>query len=126
MADLIAGARVLPDDVRDVIETVLVDAELNACINTANLLIGSKPRMLTDLSSDVLTQIELWLAAHFVSVREPRIVEETIDNTRLRYEQPKASGLIASSYGQVAIALDTTLSLSETAPATRRATLHAL
>jgi hypothetical protein len=111
MATLLADARVTASAVKEVIETELTDAEVNACINTANVLIQGRSRMLTELSDDTLTQIELWLAAHFVSVRDPRVAQETVDDTTIRYELPKAGSLTESTYGQVAVALDTTLSL---------------
>lgn len=124
MATLLPDARVTAAAVKDVIETALADSEINACINTAHVMIAGRSRMLTELDDDTLTQIETWLAAHFVSVREPRVVQETVDDTTVRYEQPKAGSITESTYGQVAIALDTTLSL--TGATTRRAVIEAV
>ena len=124
MATLLAGARVTAANVQEVIETALTEAEINACINTAHLLIGAKTRMLTELGSDLLAQIELWLSAHFVSVREPRIAQETIDDNTIRYEQSKAGSIADTTYGQVALALDTTLSLA--GATTKRAVIEVL
>jgi hypothetical protein len=113
-------------DVREIIDTSLGDAGVSACITAANSLIGTKSEMLSTLTSDVLRQIELWLAAHFVSVADPRVSEEATRETRVRYEQPKAGqGIAGSSYGQTAIALDSTLTLAD-APATRRASFSVL
>ena len=108
--------RVTADDVREIIDTSLGDAGLTACITAANSLIGTKSEMLASLTDEILTQIELWLAAHYVSVADPRVTEESTRETRLRYEQPAAGkGLAGSPYGQTAIALDPTLTLADPA-----------
>lgn len=118
--------RVTVTDVREIIDTSLGDAGLAACITAANSLISTKSEMLSSLTAEILTQIELWLAAHYVSVADPRITEESTRETRLRYEQPKAgTGLAGSSYGQTAIALDSTLTLADS-PSTRRAVFKVL
>mgnify|MGYP000919659445 CR=1 FL=1 len=124
MAILLADARVTAAEVKDVIDTELEDSEINACINTAHVMIAGRSRMLTELDDDTLAQIETWLAAHFVSVREPRVEQETVDETTVRYALPRASSITESTYGQVAIALDTTLSL--TGVTTRRAVIEAV
>lgn len=120
------SARVTMSEVREIIDTSLSDAGVTACINAANALIATKPDMLSVLLEDTLTQIELWLAAHNVSVADPRVSEERTRETSIKYAQPKAgTGLAGSSYGQVAIALDTTFTLAE-APATKRAAIAVL
>ena len=108
--------RVTVTDVREIIDTSLGDAGLTACITAANSLISTKSEMLASLTAEILTQIELWLAAHYVSVADPRVTEESTRETRLRYEQPAAGkGLAGSPYGQTAIALDPTLTLADPA-----------
>lgn len=108
--------RVTAADVREIIDTSLGDGGLTACITAANLLISTKSEMLSSLTEEVLTQIELWLSAHYVSVADPRVVEERTRETSLKYAQPAAGkGLAGSPYGQTAIALDPTLTLADPA-----------
>lgn len=118
------AARVTVSEVREIIDTALSDAGVSSCITAANSLIASKSEMTSSLSEDTLTQIELWLSAHFVSVADPRVVEERTRETAVKYVQPGAgTGLTGSSYGQTAMALDSTLTLAD-APATRRASIR--
>lgn len=120
------AARVTMSEVREIIDTSLSDAGVSSCITAANSLIASKADMTSLLSEDTLTQIELWLSAHYVSVADPRVSEERTRETSVKYVQPSAgTGLGGSSYGQTAIALDSTLSLSE-GPAVKRATIKIL
>jgi hypothetical protein len=120
------AARVTVSEVREIIDTALGDAGVAACISAANALIDSKTEMVSLLLEDTLTQIELWVAAHNVSVADPRVTEERTRETSVKYAQPKVgTGLTGSPYGQVAISLDTTLTLAD-APATRRASFRVL
>lgn len=119
-------ARVTVSEVREIIDTGLTDAGVASCITAANVLINSKSEMLEHLDESVLTQIELWLSAHNVSVADPRVTEERTRETAIKYAQPEAGrGLARSTYGQVALALDTTYSLVESA-VSRRASIRVL
>lgn len=105
MADLAAGARVTAGQVMEIISTSLSDVEINAFINTAHTLIQAK---LTDanLGADTLTQIELWLSAHFLSMRDQRAKSETIAEYSVSYQGNSGMGLESTLYGQQALALD--------------------
>ena len=64
--------RVTTTDVRVVIDTDLTDADISTLIDIASRLVDDELVPLGRLSSDRLRDVELYLAAHFVAVREPR------------------------------------------------------
>lgn len=113
MAELTPGTRVVGEQVRDIISTSLTDGQVNAMINTAHLVVeqhlGTK-----SLAPDLLEQIELWLSAHFVCMRDPRKKQAKIDELSVTFQGEVGLGLQGSMYGQQAIALDPTGSLAST------------
>jgi hypothetical protein len=126
MALLSSDARVTPDEVKEIIETTLDDGALSACINAANAMIAASSTMTTNLSASTLIQIELWLSGHFVTVAEPRIQLEKIDNVTAQYVVPYGVGLADTAHGKMALALDTTGSLADSAFARKQATFDVL
>jgi hypothetical protein len=112
MATLDPDARVDADEVGEIIETDLSDSLVNAFINTAHYFIQEN---LLDkgLSADILTQIELWLSAHFLAIRDPRVESEGIAGEwQARYQGKTGMGFEATTYGQQALMLDTTGTLA--------------
>lgn len=77
-------------------------------LNTAhifveNYLVGQ------GLSDSLLAEIEKYLAAHFVCLRNPQIIEEAISDGSAKYMRKiQGGGLLSTDYGQTAIQLDTT------------------
>jgi hypothetical protein len=65
-------------------------------------------------SLEMATEIERWLAAHFMAVAEgSALAERRIGDTTLRYHTPKVGlGLDATLYGQQVMLLDTTGTLA--------------
>lgn len=117
--------RVSVADVRAIIETGLEADAVSACISTANSLIAAKP-LLSELAVETLTAIELWLSAHFVALADPRVVEEATRELRVKYAQGQSGkGLESTTYGQTALALDSTYSLAD-GTGVRRASLRFL
>ncbi len=115
MAERDPNARVMPEQVRDIISTTLTDNQVNAMINTAHRIVEQHlaPK---NVDADLLEQIEMWLAAHFVCIREPRKESVKADEVSVKYQVGKAgSGLESTMYGQQALALDPTNSLASTA-----------
>lgn len=97
--------------------TVLTDAQIEGCISTATIvvldnLIGK------DLSYRSITEITLYLAAHFVSLRDrtTRIKREKIGDAEVEYEASKAQvnflSLASTEWGSTALTLDTTGTLA--------------
>ena len=98
MAILDATARVTAAQVQEIISTKISIETINAAINTAHHLVDAKLAS-SGLGTDLLTDIELWLSAHFVAIRDPRSKSESI-------------GDYSTTYGQQAIALDYTGTLA--------------
>lgn len=95
-------------DVLEIIDTALTAAEVTPFLAAATALV-------TDVcagsgyAEDLLLEIERWLAAHFLCLRDPRVVEEDLGIGRWKYEAgaaPSAEGLRATRYGQQVLMLD--------------------
>lgn len=121
MATLDADARVTVAQVQEIISTKLSPETICAAINTAHHLVDAK---LADsgLGSELLIDIELWLSAHFVAIRDPRAESERIGDYSATYQGKTDMGLKATTYGQQAIALDYTGTLA--AMGLKKATLN--
>lgn len=106
-------ARVTPDEVKEIFDTAVAAPVIEAFITTANTFIDAN---LSDsgLSEVMLTEIEKYLAAHFLCLRDPRAKSENIAGEySVTYQVSQGgiygiSGLASSEYGQTALALDTT------------------
>jgi hypothetical protein len=112
MADLVEGARVTAGQITEVISTELGDTTIHAFINTAHRLLDSKATAMTTLGEDLLTEIELWLSAHFLAMRERQAQTEKIDEYSVTFMGTSGMGLQATQYGQQALALDWTGTLA--------------
>jgi hypothetical protein len=106
-------ARANIDDVKNILDTNLDDNEIDSFITTANLQVDDTLSN-SGLSSEKLTEIEKYLAAHFiVTTRERQASREEVDNARIDYAGNYGKYLEMSSYGQQVIMLDTTGKLAE-------------
>jgi hypothetical protein len=97
---------------------LVTDAEVKAVVDTqrdttpfiatAHLLI-TEDLAASGLSTARLTQIELYLAAHFVALTEERgnLSEHTVGDATEKYSMKLGSGLSLTRYGQQAVNLDT-------------------
>lgn len=61
----------------------------------------------TPYSEVRLTQIETWLAAHFLAIRDPRYAAETIGKASVVFQQQIGLNMGLTPYGQQAMLLDT-------------------
>lgn len=100
-------ALVTDNEVKEIISTDLTD--LSAFIEVADLIVQEQ---LNDqgLTALRLKEIERWLAAHFVAMREDsaRLAEEQVGDTRARYNEGKLGQFLESTrFGQQALLLDT-------------------
>lgn len=93
------------DKVKGIIETEVSD--LSPFIDAANLTINEQIPT-DDVSDELLTQIETWLAAHYLTAHDPRTKKEQIGPVRVTYEGQSGEGLKGSRYGRRAIDLDPT------------------
>lgn len=97
-----------PEDVTAIIDTELDNSQVEPFIVTAVLLVNEE---LLDkgLSANRLKEIARWLAAHFLAVREPRLLSEQAGRAQAKYEGGAIDKrLMSTRYGQQAIALDPT------------------
>lgn len=107
MAVINSGATTTADELREILETDLSDAILNAFINAAYAFrveyLGS-----AGLSTAILKEIEKWLAAHYASVaRERQAASEDIAGEyRVTYTGKTDMYLESTLYGQMAIGFD--------------------
>lgn len=111
MAELLDTARVSPDDVLDIIDTLLTEDQINAFINSANVLVNNKLTNL-GLGEDLLAEIEKWLSAHFLAIRDQIPSRERVDKWDATYQGKTDMGLRSTTYGQQALALDYTGTLA--------------
>lgn len=98
--------RVTADEVKAVIDTSLTDAQIEAYIGSANVMVTD---LITGLSDDVTKEIERWLTAHMIaSTRERVAKEEGAGGAYIKYTGEYGRHLNSTQYGQMVIALDTT------------------
>lgn len=97
-------SRVSESQVREIITTNI--ESLYSFITTANTVTN----MISGIEEAMLEQIELYLAAHFVSVADKfnRQTQSSILDASDSFTQATGSGFSATFYGQQAIAFDTT------------------
>ena len=108
MAVLNPDALVDPDDVKEIIDTNLTDARINAFINMAvamtSILSGELDACGGD---DTLESIQLLLAAHFLTLYERTAKSESIGGQwSVTWAIKEGPGLESSLYGQAAMNLD--------------------
>ncbi len=105
------SARVTDAEVREIIDIDVSITNITPFITIANLLVTDK---LSDsgLSVEMLKEIERWLSAHFVAIRDPRVKSESIGGISTSYRGTTGEGLKSTLYGQQVIMFDTTGTLA--------------
>jgi hypothetical protein len=82
-------------------------------ITAASLLVDYVPSdQLPTTPTDTYEVIERWLSAHFYCMRKPRRETERAGDVMAKYETKIGFNLALSKYGQMAMMLDTTGTLS--------------
>ena len=101
-------ARVTNEEVQAILETT---KDTTPFITTANILVDAK---LLDkgLSDDLLKQIELYLSAHFATSWVKQLKSEEFGDSKDEYLGVVGMGLKSSVYGQNALDLDCSGTLS--------------
>jgi len=104
------AVRVTDDEVKEIIDTTLTDL-------TPFILVASQQvdRISTagTLGAAVLKEIERWLAAHAVAMRDKRTSKDSVLDSSHTYEGKTGTGLDFTRYGQQAKLLDTTGTLAK-------------
>lgn len=99
-------ARVTIAEVQEIISYDSSITNIQPFIDAANLMVTAVCTS-TLLSDSLLKEIERWLSAHFVAIRDPKLVSQSIGGASDSYETNKTDfGLKLTRYGQQAIALD--------------------
>ncbi len=99
--------RVTTEEVLTIIDTSLTDVD--AFIAAANVTITGMCG--SDYDNDVLKELERWLAAHLVSIRDPSksaFTEQNADGPSQKYQLTSRNpvGLATTRYGQQVLILD--------------------
>jgi len=102
--------RVTTEEVKQIIETV--EAEIEPFIKAANIVV-SEHLVGSGMGAATLKEIERWLTAHFISVKDKRPRSENIGAAQMVYETPLlGKGLDGTMYGQQVKILDSSGRLS--------------
>jgi hypothetical protein len=103
-------SRVSNSEVEAIVDT---KRDVTPFVENANLVVNENLAN-KGLTDDRLKLVELYLAAHFVAVTEERgaLTEVEGSNQRETYEIEVQTGFGMTRYGQQAMALDTTQTLS--------------
>jgi hypothetical protein len=93
-------------------DTTLTEDEVAPFVETANLMVTAYLAS-TDQTADALREVETYLAAHFVSLRDRLVKSEAAGGVRFDYQGETGMGLDSSHYGQTAKLLDSSGVLKE-------------
>src|SRR5712664_1974675 len=98
-------------DVRLIVNTILSDASITACIQTADITV-MEDLAATALSIPRKTEIERYLAAHYAALADNslRTTRERVGELQVEYSHTNMIniGLEYTRYGQAAMSLDKT------------------
>ena len=97
--------RVTEAEVKAILDnTTLTDPQVLAFIGSANVLINTAFGTGT---TDILKELERWVAAHMIAItRERQAKKEEAGGAKIEYTGDYGAGLKSTSYGQMAISLD--------------------
>lgn len=113
--------------VKNIIDTELSEEQVTPFLNAAS---HSVTAVLVDggaaYGSALLRDIEAWLAAHLVCMRDPQITEEKTGDGRWKFAGKFGEGLDASTYGQQIKVLDHKGFYAQLQKAKGRITIEAL
>ena len=112
-------ARVIYSDVTSIIDTDLCREDVETMIDVASVMVADRLSS-SGLSENILKEIERYLTAHLIQIREPEVSSVRIGPMATTYNSSDTSGKGFSStrYGQMAIMLDTSGTLSEASTVT--------
>ena len=98
-------ARTTDTLVRQIFDVDPTITDLTAFINAAHNLVNAK---CTGITEENATEVETWLAAHFLGIRDLRPASETAKGVGQTYQHRVDLGLSCTEYGQMAMQLDET------------------
>lgn len=97
--------RATEDEVKSIIDTALTAEQVRPFLETANTMVTNACAGY-DHTTDELRLLEMWLAAHFVAVRDPRASEQTLGDATVKFEGQSGLNLNSTRYGQQVLILD--------------------
>jgi len=98
--------------------------DITPFIAAATILVDKIAAFDTGIDATQLKEIERWLSAHFVAIRDPKLTSQSANGASESYETNKtAFGLKLTRYGQQAIALDTSGYLTTIAESAKKASM---
>jgi len=117
--------RVTEEEVLEIMDTSLTEDEVTPYITSANAFVTALLTTVTDAT--VLKEVERWVTAHMIaSTKERMSKEEEAGGAKIKYAGYWGTGLNGTSYGQMAIALDTSRTLAALANGKQFATTRAI
>jgi len=100
--------RVTAAEVKAIIETDMEDTNVDTYIGSANASIEGWFSGIA-VTENMLKEIERWITAHLIAIsKERQAREEGAGDAYIKYAGLFYTGLQQTSYGQMAIAIDTT------------------
>ena len=99
-------ARATESEVKAIISTTLTAEEVAPFLASANTLV-TEHLSGEGYSADLLKNIELWLAAHLVAIRDPQVSKERYGDGEQTFHGKTGTGLSATLYGQQVLLFDT-------------------
>lgn len=116
--------RVTATEVKQIIDTDLLDVVVDSYILSANVFLNSIFGA-SDVS-DLMKEIERWTSAHMIAISKERQAKwEEAGGAKVEYYDIGGEGLALTSFGQMALTLDTTGLLKE-ASSKRIASVYAV
>ena len=99
--------------VKDILDdTELTDPQLTSYINSANVFVTDTLAG-KSLSDVIMAEIERWLSAHLITAtRERQAKQEAAGGASITYAGEWGLGLLSTTYGQAAVMMDSSLTLS--------------
>jgi hypothetical protein len=120
--------RVVAADVTSIIDTDLDSTIVDIFISTANVFVTDQLSG-EGHSDDLLKEIERWVTAHLIAVsreRELSAKEAKAGSAEILYTGSWGQGLSSTSWGQVAISLDSSDTLKPELETKKTATIRAV
>lgn len=121
--------RTTVEDVRLILtedNTDLTDEQIISFINSASLFVTTN-LLGSGLTEEVLTDIEKWLTAHFISATLLRPTKkEKAGSAEAEYYNVLGQNLLSTAYGQVVLTLDSTGTLAALSQLRKKASIKAV
>lgn len=118
--------RTTVEDVKIIIETELTDPVITGYITSASTFVDTALGT-ASLTEAVLTEIERWMTAHMIATTKERIAKkEEAGGAKIEYAGDFGIGLNGTSYGQMAMMLDTSGTLQQINGSTKEARFWAV